>query len=372
MPSKPDLDVNEDVPERLESSTSIALPKKQGENAIRLLSRLRLLNRDLAPDVKNDTIFFPLVRTPTPDQQREIEKTFGRRVFSNQKFRTRSAATGSFEEVLSKNVPQDIIPFVSKSFDIIGDIAIIELSPAAEPHEKTIATALTQVHTSVRTVFSKAGPIVDSLRLRPLRLVLGENRSETICKEHGCRFKVDVSKAFFSPRLSSEHKRVADQVAPGETVVDMFAGVGPFSVLIAKRLDNVVVHAIDANPEATKLIEENAKLNRGQDKITVWSGDARKIVSRNLSRIADRVIMNHPSEAKNFLEDAIQTIKPSGGTLHYYTFADGEESEAKAEEELRARLSSLKWKVERTTTHKVRGVAPMKWQIVVDAQVLPA
>ena len=371
MPSDPDLNVGRDEPERLERSISIKLPKKQGESAIQLLSRLQLLDRKLAPALAEDTIFLPLVRAPKPNEEEEIHKAFGRPVLSHEKFRTRSTNIGSFEEVLSKHVPQDIIPFVSKSFDIIGDIAIMELSPAAEPYERTIAEALTQVHTGVRTVFSKAGPIVDSLRVRPLHLVLGENRSETIHKEHGCRFKVDVSKAFFSPRLSSEHKRVADQVAPGETVVDMFAGVGPFSVLIAKRLDNVVVHAIDANPEATKLIEENSKLNRVQNKITVWSGDAHKIVCKNLSRVADRVIMNHPSEAKNFLEDASKAFKSLGGTLHYYTFADGEDSETRAEEELGGRLSSSKWEIETTTTHKVRGVAPMKWHIVVDAQVVP-
>lgn len=358
--------------ERLESSISIKLPKKQGESAIQLLSRLKMLNRKLVPTVMDDTIFLPLVRAPKPGEQEEIEKAFGKRVLSHEKFRTRLATIGSFEEILSKCVPKDIIPFVSKSFDIIGDIAIIELSPPAEKFEKTIAEALTQVHMSVRTVFSKAGPIVDSLRLRPLHLVLGENRSETIHKEHGCRFKVDVSKAFFSPRLSSEHKRIADQVVPGEVVVDMFAGVGPFSILIAKRLDNVAVHAVDANPTAAKLIEENARLNQVHDKITVWSGDAHKIVGKHLSRVADRVIMNHPSEAKNFLDDATQAIKWSGGTIHYYTFADGEDSETKAEEELSGRLSTSKWGIEKTTTHKVRGVAPMKWQIVVDARLVPS
>lgn len=372
MRGKPDPNVSKSELERLESSVSVKLPKKQGESALQLLSRLGLLNRKLVPVATKESIFLPVVRAPRLDEQEEIEKMFGKAVLVNEKFRTRSGTTGSFEQILSKNLPQDIIPLVSKSFDIIGDIAIIELSPAAEPYERTIAEALTQVHTSVRTVFSKAGSIVDSLRVRPLHLILGENRSETIHREHGCRFKVDVSKAFFSPRLSSEHKRIADQVAPGEVVIDMFAGVGPFSVLIAKRLDHVVVHAIDANPNASRLIEENARLNQVQDKITVWSGDAHRVVVKNLSRIADRVIMNHPSEAKNFVEDATQAIKPSGGILHYYTFTDGEDCETKAEEELRSILSKSKWEIESTMTHRVRGIAPMKWQIVVDARLVPA
>ena len=372
MPGNPDLSASKDELDQLESRISVKLPKKQGETAIRLLARLDLLDRKLVPLTTNDTIFLPLVRSPEPKERADIEEALGRQVLSNEMFRIRSTTIGSFEEVLAKRIPRDVVPLVSKSFDIIGDIAIIELFPPAEQYEQTVAEALTQVHKSVRTVYSKAGPITDSLRLRPLHLVLGENRSETIHKEHGCRFKVDVSKAFFSPRLSSEHKRIADQVAPDESIVDMFAGVGPFSILIAKHLDKGKVHAIDANPEAAQLIEENAKLNRVQDKITVLLGDAHNLVGKNLSGLADRVIMNHPSEAKNFLEDAARAIKTSGGTVHYYTFADGEDCETKAKEELIGGLSSSKWEIEETTTHKVRGVGPMKWQIVVDARIVPA
>jgi tRNA (guanine37-N1)-methyltransferase len=372
MPSNLDLSIGEHESGQLENSISVKLPKKQGESAIQLLARLNLLNRKLVPLTTTDTIFLPLVRAPKPKEQGEFEDAFGRQVLSNEMFRIRSKTIGSFDDILAEKIPRDVVPLVSKSFDIIGDIAIIELFPPADQYERTIADALTQVHKTVRTVYSKAGPITDNLRLRPLHLVLGENRSETIHKEHGCRFKVDVSKAFFSPRLSSEHKRIAYKVTPDETVVDMFAGVGPFSVLIAKRLEKGKVHSIDANPEAARLIEENARLNRVQDKITVWSGDAHNLVRKNLFGLADRVIMNHPSEAKNFLEDAARAIKPSGGTLHYYTFADGEDCETKARGELIRGLSNSKWEIEETTVHRVRGVAPMKWQVVVDARLVPA
>ena len=371
MPSNADLHVEEREPERLEKRISVKLQKKKGESAIQLLSHLKLLDRKLVPAITNDTMFLPLVRAPKPDEQKEIEKAFGKIVLFSEEFQMRSKTIGSFEEVLAKRIPREMVPLVSKSFDIIGDIAIIELSPIAEKYERAIAEALTQVHKSVRTVYSKAGPIVDNLRVRPLHLVLGEDHSETIHREHGCRFKVDVSKAFFSPRLSSEHKRVADQVQPGECVLDMFAGVGPFSILIAKRLDKVKVHAVDANPDAARLIEENAGLNRVQDKITVWSGDAHQLVGRSISRVADRIIMNHPSVAKDFLQDAAGAITLSGGNVHYYTFADGQDCETKAEAELIDGLSDSKWKIEKPTTHRVRGVGPVKWQVVVDATLVP-
>jgi tRNA (guanine37-N1)-methyltransferase len=314
----------------------------------------------------------PLSRAPQPHERRQLNRALGKQILSHEKFPSRSQTVGSLEEVLAQKLPSSIIPFVSKSFDVIGDIAIIELSPTAEPFEKNIAEALMKVHKNVQTVYSKSGPITDNQRLRPLHHVLGADRTVTVHKELGCRFKIDISKAFFSPRLSEEHRRVAEQVRQDECVVDMFAGVGPFSILIAKRLNSVQIHAIDANPEAAKLIGENAGMNKVQDRIKVWSGDARVVVKSNLSGIATRVIMNHPSKAREFLETACEALRRDGGIVHYYTFAEGSDSESKAREELATTLGKIGWKIEKSvTTRKVRGVAPMKWQVVVDAKLGP-
>jgi tRNA (guanine37-N1)-methyltransferase len=366
------LSHSEEDSDRLQGSVYLRIPKKQGENAIQLLTKMKLLNRKLALQTADDVLHVPLSRAPQPGERRQLERALGKQNLSQQKFPYRSQATGSLEQVLARQLPSDVIRLVSKSFDVIGDIAIIELSPTSEPFEKNIAEALMRVHKNVKTVYSKAGPISDNQRLRPLHHVLGAHRTETIHKELGCRFKIDISKAFFSPRLSTEHRRVAEQVRGGECVVDMFAGVGPFSILIAKRLSNVQIHAIDANPEAAKLIRENSRMNKVEDRIQVWSGDARVIVKNNLSGTATRVIMNHPSEAREFLEPACEALRHDGGIVHYYTFAEGLDSESRARKELATALDRIGWKIEKSvTTRKVRGVAPMKWQIAVDAKLAP-
>src|SRR5256712_12814667 len=321
----------------------------------------------------DDTLHVPLSREPQPEERKQLDRALGKQSLSHEKFLSRSETVGSLQQVLAQKLPSSIIQLVSKSFDIIGDIAIIELSSTAEPYEKSIAEALMKVHKNVKTVYSKAGPITDNLRLRPLHHVLGAERTETIHKELGCQFKIDISRSFFSPRLSAEHKRVAEQVQPGECVVDMFAGVGPFSILIANRLNDVQVHAIDANPEAAKLIRENAKMNKVQDRVKVWTGDARTVVKNNLLGVATRVIMNHPSQSREFLHPACETLRREGGIVHYYTFADGLESESNARKELSAALDNSDWKIEKNIeTRKVRGVAPMKWHIAVDAKLAPA
>ena len=363
----------EEDSDRLIESLSLKILKKQGERAIEVLTQLKLLNRNLAPATREDMLLLPLSREPDREEREQLDRALGRHSISQERFPSRSQAVGSLERVLAQQLPSDITPLVSKSFDVIGDIGIIELSPTAEPYEKIIAEALMKVHKNVKSVYSKAGPITDNQRLRPLHHVLGANRTVTIHRELGCRFKIDISKAFFSPRLSSEHQRVAEQVQAGECVVDMFAGVGPFSILIAKRLGDVRIHAIDANPEAANLIRENAKMNKVQDRLMVWTGDARTVVKNNLLRMATRVIMNHPSQAMEFLEPACEALRHNGGIVHYYTFADGLDSESKAREELSTAVDTLAWKVEQTiSTHKVRGVAPMKWQVAVDAKLVPA
>jgi len=152
----------------------------------------------------------------------------------------------------------------------------------------------------------------------------------------------------------------------------MFAGVGPFSILIAKTVKNVNVDAIDSNPEAARLIQENARTNKVESNVHVHLGDART-VARQLDGRVTRAIMNHPSAAKEFVDAACDALQPSGGVVHYYTFGEGENSEARARSELEKALKSSGNSVGRLLgIRKVREVAPMKWQIGIDAQVIRA
>jgi tRNA (guanine37-N1)-methyltransferase len=159
-------------------------------------------------------------------------------------------------------------------------------------------------------------------------------------------------------------------VQPGECVIDMFAGVGPFSIMIAKKVENVNVDAVDSNPDAVRLLEENVKLNKLRGSLKTWLGDVRTVVKQHLIGTASRVIMNYPSDAKDFVETACRALQKNGGTIHYYTFADGLHCEDKAVNEFERALGSTSWGMKRMMgARRVRGVAPMKWQVVIDALV---
>jgi tRNA (guanine37-N1)-methyltransferase len=291
-------------------------------------------------------------------------------VVGQDEFEVRIRASRHLEQALAGKIPEDYLAGLPRSYDIIGDIAVLEFGARLAGFEDRVAGAILEIHRNVKAVFAQTGPISGSERIRPLRHIAGENRTETVHREFGCAFRVDLSGAFFSPRLSTEHNRVARQVAEGERVVDMFSGVGPFSILIAKYVNQIAVDAIDSNPAATRLLEENALANKVDSKVHVHLGDAREIAGR-LPRTATRIIMNHPSASKDFVDAACDMLSKKGGVVHYYTFAGGDDPEVMARNELETALNLSKYSIKRVLgVRRVREVAPVKWQIGIDVEVI--
>jgi tRNA (guanine37-N1)-methyltransferase len=146
--------------------------------------------------------------------------------------------------------------------------------------------------------------------------VLGRG-TETEVKEHGCVFRLDVRKTYFSPRESTERQRIAERVRPGETIMVMFSGVAPFAITIAKRQPKVgKVYAVEINPEAHESALENVRINKVGDKVVPICGDVRKECVKLYGK-CNRVIMPLPKEGHKFLPTAIKCLK-KGGTIHFY------------------------------------------------------
>ncbi|MBS7288064.1 MAG: class I SAM-dependent methyltransferase family protein [Candidatus Freyarchaeota archaeon] len=274
-------------------------------------------------------------------------------------------------KLLKGVLPERFFKFIPRSFDIVGDIAILELNPEVWGFRDVIGEAILKVNRHVKAVFAKGGRVDGIYRVRRLVHVAGEKRTLTFHRENGCIFKVDVASAYFSPRLSGERVRVANQVKPGETVVDLFAGVGPFAILIAKRRGGIV-HAIDINPYAFQLLEENIKLNKVSSLVHPYLGDCREVVNTHLRRLADHVIMNLPSLAYEFIDVACLALRESGGIIHYYQFGRGETACNDVVELFKSRLSeSGVALVKILNVKRVRSTSPREWQVAVDALVAP-
>jgi tRNA (guanine37-N1)-methyltransferase len=341
------------------------------ELAVQSLVKAGIIDRHFFVKTDDQTIILPLVRNPTQLEIDQLRKIVPDLTSGTEDFEPRTRRPRTLAEALADRMRSDLLSKLPRSFDVVGDIAILELDSELAAFETGIAEVIMEVHPNVRAVFAKSGEVSGPERVRPLRYVAGENRTRTIHREQGCLFKVDLSRVFFSPRLSTEHQRVALLVEKGERVVDMFAGAGPFSILIAKRVGDVRVEAIDANPQAIELVRENARANKVESKVYAHLGDARNIIREELAQTASRVIMNHPSASKDFIREACDALQPSGGFIHYYTFA-GENWEEDSGREIQLGVEASGYVMERVLgIHRVREVAPMKWQVSVDLRVVP-
>lgn len=254
------------------------------------------------------------------------------------------------------------------AFDQIGDIIILRIPDSLVSKKEIIGKVLLEKVKTVKSVFYQSSPVSGDFRTRKLELLAGEDKTETEYKEHGCRFIVDVEKAFFSPRLSTERDRIANLIQDGETIINMFGGVGMFSIIAAKK-KKCVVYNIDINPDATRLCEKNISLNKLAGRVESLTGDATKIIEEKLTGIGDRVLMLLPERSDEFLDSAIKSLKKSG-VINYYCHIHGDKKNqvsALAKEHF---LEVMKVKAEVLGSKIVRPVGPRFYQAVVDARLV--
>ncbi len=235
-------------------------------------------------------------------------------------------------ELEGKLTPEERAELV-KSFDIVGDIAVIEVPPLLRGKERLIADAIMKQHHGIKVVAKKVGGTAGEFRIRPVRVVAGEKRTHTLCRESGCFFELDLNKTYFTPRFGTERGRIAALVKKNELVLVPFAGVGPFAIRIAKAVPSAQVVGIELNPDACAFFRRNIARNKLQN-CTVLEGDVAKLLPGKYRGKADRVAMPLPKDASHFLENCIHCLR-KGGMLHYYSFGEAPGYYAKAEEDVR-------------------------------------
>jgi len=266
----------------------------------------------------------------------------------------------SLEKLLSGIIPNG--EKFSKSFDIVGTVGILDIPSLPKESQKFAALALRKVYPNLTCISTRAGIIEDEFRVRPLKKIWGA-KMETTHNENGVRLKLDPSKVYFSPRQASERKRIASLVGKNETILVMFAGCGPYSILIAKEHPDCFVYSIEKNPKGAKYLSENVKLNKISLNSEAISGDVRKIVPKLAKRglLFDRILMPLPKDAENFL-DLVLPISKKGTVVHFYSFGrDFSNAEAIISEKLPgARILN---------SQKCGDIAPGKFRLVFDIEL---
>ncbi|MCV0401153.1 MAG: class I SAM-dependent methyltransferase family protein [Nitrosopumilus sp.] len=269
----------------------------------------------------------------------------------------------ALENVLTEKESDELI----SAFDQIGEIIIVRIPDSLLSKKEIIGKALLDEVKIVRSVFYQASAVEGNFRTRDLEILAGEDNTETEYKEFGCKFRVDVKNAFFSPRLSTERERIANLVQNGEVVTNMFAGIGMFSIMAAKK-KKCTVYSIDINPIASKLCEVNIGLNKLAGNVISINGDASEIIKEQLINKSDRTLMLLPERSDEFLQSAIDTTK-DGGIIHYYSHihADKKIDAGKLSEEHYLNVTPVKSEI--LDSKIVRAVGPRYYQTVVDVKI---
>ncbi|MEM3161616.1 MAG: class I SAM-dependent methyltransferase family protein [Candidatus Bathyarchaeia archaeon] len=268
-------------------------------------------------------------------------------------------------------VPEEDLKSIYNSYDIIGDIAVVHLNEHSKKYGQIIAQAIMKAHHNVKVVLGQISPVHGEFRLRKLEHLAGENRTTTIHRESSCLFAVDLNKCYFSPRLFYERLRIAKLVGYGEAVLNMFAGVGCFSIVMAKKSDVEKVYSVDINPDAVRFMQENVRLNSVYGKVVPIEGDAKE-VAQGLRQKVDRVLMPLPEKALDYLSYAVEAIKPECGWIHYYDFEHaykGEDPIEKVKCKVRRKLESLGAAFNFKSARIVRSTGPNWYQVVLDIYV---
>jgi tRNA (guanine37-N1)-methyltransferase len=340
----------------VERTIGIKTPLKRAEKIRRYLSENNLLRTDLKINKDKTFIYFPIKKIPKEigcDTFKVIKKEF-------EKYETKPR---SYKEIISLSKKlQNELP---TSYDIVGDIVLIKLAKKLQRYKKETGELLIKSNKNIKTV-CLIEPVSGELRTRNIEVIAGEKRTETVHKEYGLKFNLDVEKTYFSPRLATERKRIANLVKPSETIIDMFTGVAPFSIMIAKYASPKIIYAIDKNQDAVKYARQNIKRNNVLDKIEVIHADVKKVHNILEDVKADRIIMNLPFSAHLFYPYALK-ITADVCTIHYYTILE--------EERIQERLENLKKIAEENRTvltnldiKKIKTYSPREFYIRIDIQ----
>ncbi|MFB6137699.1 MAG: class I SAM-dependent methyltransferase family protein [Halobacteriaceae archaeon] len=264
-----------------------------------------------------------------------------------------------------QQMPADLLDF-EPTYERLGDIVVLDEDDperARAAADAVVASAL-----DAKTVVNRASPVQGETRVREWDVLHGED-TETVHREYGCEFALDIAAVYFSPRLATERHRVVEQVAPDEHVFDMFAGVGPFVIPAAKRGAEAV--GVDVNPAAVRYLRGNAERNGVADRVTAVEGDVRAVAGE-WAGWADRVMMNLPHSADAFLDAAV-TLAGEECVLHYYDIQHEDDpygpGEAAIREAATAADAGQPYDVTVETRHTVRSYAPHELNVVLDVRL---
>jgi len=251
------------------------------------------------------------------------------------------------------------------SWAVLGSVILVELGDAPRPAE--VGEALLAMHGGADTVLAREG-IHGEGREPAVRVVAGEGDTVTVHREHGTVYAMDLARVMFSPGNKAERARMGEVVEAGEHVLDMFAGIGYFTLPMARA--GARVTAVERNPDAFEYLVENAVRNEVTERVQTYRADCRDVVDGALADpgfAVDRVVMGY-YEAHEYLDSAFRALGP-GGTVHMHEATPEALVPDRPVGRLREAAADHGRDVAVVATHRIKGYSEGVAHVVVDAHI---
>jgi tRNA (guanine37-N1)-methyltransferase len=337
-------------------TTCIKVPLKKAEQIKKNLLEDNQIDFRYRPKKDGEYIFFPVQKyegTYTVEEK-ELEEN-----------KTKNSAI-PFKEALQHILDENELHLAKTAYEVVGHIAIIEIPESLEKKEKEIAQCLLDSNNQLHTVVKKSSGHEGTYRTQKMTILAGEQTKVASYKENNCTITYDIENVYFSARLSTERKRISEQVKPKEHILVMFSGAAPYPCVLSKKTEAEEIIGVEINPKGHEYGLENLEQNKIQN-VKLFCGDVRKIVPQ-LHKTFDRIIMPLPKTAEEFLDVALPVAK-KGCVIHLYAFYYENEFE-KAHAEIDKYCKQFDREYTILSTTKCGQHAPRTYRICVDFKLV--
>ncbi len=352
----------------MKKSYAIKVPLEYAKKTKQIINKNNLKNNYLKIKKNTSFIYYPInksIKTINKKLKENIS-TIPNLTIILDYFEEYQKKIKTYKETL--DLPTNLKKYLPTSYDIIGNIALIKLPNELIDYKNKIGESILKSKKNIETV-ALVKTITGELRTRNIEIISGKKQTKTIHKEFGLKLYVDVKDTYFSPRLANERKRIANLVKPDETILDMFTGVAPFPIMIAKYSKPKIIYAIDKNKKAITLAQQNIKINKVVDKITLIHDDSKNVdkIFKKENKTVDRIIMNLPFSAYDFFTYALDIISKNS-IIHYYTIKEENEIENTIKD-LKKIAKTKNVNIKSFKVYKIKSYSPREFYMGIDIRV---
>jgi len=269
------------------------------------------------------------------------------------------------KKTTSTFLPSELLSLLPNKWEKIGSVVTMKLPKELYGYKVMVGKVYAEV-LEVTSVLNDLGGISGVYREPVVEVMYGSPQTETIHVENGIRFMIDPQRIMFSSGNMGERRRMASVASPDDIVVDLFAGIGYFSLPIAVYSKPKKVFACEINPIAYEYLCRNVVLNRVGHLVEPCFGDNRLVAPKGC---ASRVILGYLHDPWEFLPVALQCLKNMVGVLHYHELVPVKDIPRQPLSHIECVATEYDRQVELITVEKIKSYAPRIHHVVLDVRI---